>query len=168
MTIFDDTSQLALTRYNSGPALLETAIRDLDAGQLDLALSPESWTIRQLIHHIADGDYLWKEFLLRAAGDPQHEFSLEWYWCLPQDEWVKRWSYAGRHLEPSLALLKANRQHTQELLERIPELWGLSLLIPTLQGKQERVTVAEVVEMQARHVETHVEDIMRIRRHHNV
>ena len=84
----------------------------------------------EFIHHIADGDYLCKEFLLRAAGDPEREFSLEWYWCLPQDEWVKRWSYAGRDLAPSFALLKANRQHTEEMLGQVPWLWDKSLLIP--------------------------------------
>jgi uncharacterized damage-inducible protein DinB len=72
--------------------LLQAALKGLDGEQLDMTLSPESWSIRQLVHHIADGDYLWKEFLLRAAGEPEREFSLEWYWCLPQDEWVKRWS----------------------------------------------------------------------------
>jgi len=157
-----------LSRYAAGPGLLETAIQGLDPTQLDLMVSPDSWSIRQLIHHIADGDYLWKEFLLRAAGDPEREFSLEWYWCLPQDEWVKRWSYAGRDLAPSFSLLKANRQHTQEMLEQVPWLWDKSLLIPTLQGGQERVSVGEVVEMQARHVEAHVDDIRQIRQFHGI
>jgi uncharacterized damage-inducible protein DinB len=120
-----------LTRYAAGPGLLRSAIQDLDSAHLDLTLTPDSWSIRQLIHHIADGDYLWKEFLLRAAGDPETEFSLEWYWCLPQDEWVKRWSYAGRDVAHSLALLDANRQHALDLLNEVPWLWDKSLLIPT-------------------------------------
>jgi len=168
MTKPTGTRQQILTRYAAGPELLEAALHSLDSVDLDLTLSPDSWSIRQLVHHIADGDYLWKEFLLRAAGDPEREFSLEWYWCLPQDEWVKRWSYAGRDLAPSLDLLKANRQHTHELLEQVPWLWDKSLLIPTMQGGQERVTVGEVLEMQARHVEAHVEDIRQIRRYHGV
>jgi uncharacterized damage-inducible protein DinB len=135
----------------------------LDNDQLDLTLSADSWSIRQLVHHIADGDYLWKEFLLRAAGDPEREFSLEWYWGLTQDEWVKRWSYAERDVSHSLALFKANRLHTLDLLEQVPWLWEKGLLIPTRDGGRERVTVAEVVEMQIRHVEGHVEDIRQIR-----
>jgi hypothetical protein len=157
-----------LTRYAAGPDLAQSAIHGLDDAQLDLTLSPDSWSIRQLIHHIADGDYLWKEFLLRAAGDPKREFSLEWYWYLPQDEWVKRWSYAERDVTHSLALFQANRQHTLDLLNQIPWLWEKSLLIPTRQGGQERVTVGEVVEMQTRHVEGHVDDIRLIRLSHGV
>ena len=163
MTQPSESQGQILTRYTSASELLGSAIHDLDEAQLDLTLSPDSWSIRQLIHHIADGDYLWKEFLLRAAGDPEREFSLEWYWCLPQDEWVKRWSYAEREVANSMRLLAANRQHTLDLLSQTPWLWEKSLLIPTRQGGQERVTVGEVVEMQTRHVEGHVEDIRQIR-----
>ena len=163
-----ETQDQILSRYAAGPDLVQSAIRGLEDNQLDLTLSPDSWSIRQLIHHIADGDYLWKEFLLRAAGDPERVFSLEWYWCLPQDEWVKRWSYAEREVSHSLALFNANRQHTLDLLRQVPWLWEKSLLIPTRQGAQERVTVGEVVEMQARHVEGHVENLRQIRQSHGV
>jgi uncharacterized damage-inducible protein DinB len=157
------TQAQILTRYAAGPKLLQAALQGLDDAQLDLTQAPDGWSIRQLVHHIADGDYLWKEFLLRAAGDPEREFNLEWYWCLPQDEWVKRWSYAERKIDHSLELLNANREHTLDLLAQVPWLWEKSLLIPTRQGGQERVTVGEVVEMQSRHVEGHVEDIRKIR-----
>ena len=163
-----ESQERTLTRYAAGPDLLQSAIEGLDEAQIDLTLSPDGWSIRQLIHHIADGDYLWKEFLLRAAGDPQREFSLEWYWCLPQDEWVKRWSYAERDVNHSIALLRANRQHTQVLLKQTPGLAEKCLLIPNRQGGQESVTVGEVVEMQARHVQGHVEDIRQIRLAHGV
>jgi hypothetical protein len=168
MEITSQTQDQILERYQAGVNLLQAAIQGLDEAQLDLSLAADSWSIRQLIHHIADGDYLWKEFLLRAAGDAEQTFSLEWYWCLPQDEWVKRWSYAEREVSTSLDLLRANRAHTLNLLEQIPWLWEKSLLIPTRKGGQESVTVSEVVEMQARHVEGHVEDIRQIRRTHGV
>ncbi len=153
-----------LIAYAAGPQMIMGAIQGLSEDQLDLKLSQDSWSIRQLIHHITDGDYLWKEFLLRAAGEPEKEFSLEWYWCLPQDEWVKRWSYAGREVAHSLELFKANRLHTIELLEEVPGLWEKSLFIPTRQGGQERVSVGEVVKMQAGHAVDHAEDIRLIRK----
>jgi hypothetical protein len=162
------TQEQILEQYAAGPDLLQAALQGLQAEQLDLQLSPESWSIRQLVHHIADGDYLWKEFLLRAAGEPQVEFALEWYWCLPQDEWVKRWSYAKRDVAASLELFKANRQHTLELLKWLPWLWQKNLLIPARQGDKQQVSVAEVVEMQGRHVAGHVEDIHKIRRKHRL
>ncbi len=161
------TTQQILASYANGPTQVRAAIDGLTSPLLDLALSPTSWSIRQIVHHIADGDYLWKEFILRAAGDPVHEFTLEWYWTIPQDEWVKRWSYAGREVSQSLALFEANRQHTLCLLSEIPGLWEKSLVIP-YQGKQEHVSVGEVIEMQASHVVGHVEDIRQIREAHGV
>jgi len=168
VTITLGTNEQILARFAAGPDLVRAAIKGLQPDQLDLSLSPQSWSIRQLVHHIADGDYLWKEFLLRAAGEPEREFTLEWYWCLPQDEWVKRWSYAGREVSHSIALLEANRQHTLDLLTQVPGLWEKSLLITNRQGNQERVTVVEVVDMQSRHVEGHVEDIRAIRQAHQI
>ena len=168
MTQPTESQEQILTHYAAGADLVQYAIEGLDEALLDLTLSPEGWSIRQLIHHIADGDYLWKEFLLRAAGDPKGVFSLEWYWCLPQDEWVKRWSYAERDVNHSIALLRANRQHTLDLLKQTPGLAEKCLLIPNRQGGQESVTVGEVVEMQARHVQGHVEDIRQIRMAHGV
>jgi hypothetical protein len=168
MTQATESQSQILARYAAGPDLLQAVIQGLEDTQLDLTLTQEGWSIRQLIHHIADGDYLWKEFLLRAAGESEGEFSLEWYWCLPQDEWVKRWSYAEREVNHSLTLLQANRQHTLDLLKQTPWLWGKCLLIPTRVGGQERASVEEVVEMQARHVEGHVEDIRQIRSMHGV
>jgi hypothetical protein len=158
----------ALSRYADGPGLVQSAIHGLGDAQLNLSLSPESWSIRQLVHHITDGDYLWKEFLLRAAGEPEREFSLAWYWCLPQDEWVKRWSYAERDVSHSLDLFTANRIHTLELLRQTPGLWEKSLLIPTPSGGQEQASVEQVVEMQSHHVEGHVEDIRHIRLAHSI
>ncbi len=157
-----------LADYATGPDLVTKALQGLSDEQLDLKIGEQSWTIRQLVHHITDGDYLWKEFLLRAVGEPEQEFSLEWYWCLPQDDWVKRWSYAGREVQHSLELFRANRQHTLELLRHLPALWEKCLYIPTKQGGQEKVSVGEVVEMQAGHVMGHVEDIRNIRQVNSV
>jgi hypothetical protein len=68
----------------------------------------------------------------------------------------------------SLELFEANRRHTLELLDKAPWLFEKSLLIPNRQGGHELVTVAEVVEMQSRHVEGHGEDIQKIRQAHGV
>jgi hypothetical protein len=55
-----------------------------------------------------------------------------------------------------------------ELLKQVPGLWEKCLLIPARQGGQEKVSVGEVVEMQARHVVGHVEDIRKILERHGI
>ncbi len=154
-----------LASYAAGPDHLEAAIAGLSAADLDLALSGDSWSIRQIVHHIADGDDLWKEFVKRAAGNPEGEFSLAWYWQIAQDEWARRWAYRERAIEPSLALFRASRAHIVQLLTHRPEAWSHSLLI-RWPDEEAHTSVGWVVAMQARHIDGHVDDIRRIREAH--
>lgn len=157
-----------ITSYAGGPYLLETAITGLSATELDIAESGDRWTIRQIVHHVVDGDDIWKAFIKQAIGNPGSRFDLQWYWELPQDEWGERWGYASRAIEPSLALFRACREHIAQLLQELPAVWEQTLLIKWPNGEQQEVSVAWVVEMQSQHVLGHVEDIRRARKVHGV
>jgi hypothetical protein len=74
-----------LADYADGSNLIEAAISGLTEAHLDLALTNHSWTIRQMVHHLADGDDVWKMFIKHATGNPGREFNLAWYWQIPQD-----------------------------------------------------------------------------------
>jgi hypothetical protein len=155
--------EATIARYADGPRQLEAAIAGLSEGELDLAEGDDTWTIRQIVHHVVDGDDIWKVFIKRALGNPGGKFDLQWYWEMPQDEWAKRWAYASREIDPSLALFRANRAHIVQLLETMPAVWEQSLLVRWPNGEEQKVSVAWVVEMQARHVPGHVDDIRRAR-----
>lgn len=43
-----------INEIENTPTLLKAAVRDLDEGQLDTTYRPDGWTIRQVVHHIAD------------------------------------------------------------------------------------------------------------------
>jgi hypothetical protein len=49
-----------IARYIEGPTLLERALTGLKEADLDTAPSKGGWTIRQIVHHIVDGDDIWK------------------------------------------------------------------------------------------------------------
>jgi uncharacterized damage-inducible protein DinB len=157
-----------MARYADGPRQLEAALADLPEGGLDVAERDDAWTIRQIVHHVVDGDDIWKVFVKRAAGNPGGRFDLQWYWDKPQDEWVQSWAYAVREIEPSLALFRANRAHIVQLLESLPAAWEQSLVVRWPNGEEHQVSVAWVVEMQAGHVPGHVDDIRRARQVHGV
>ncbi len=148
-----------LARYADGPRQLEAAIAELSEDELDVAQSEDAWTIRQIVHHVVDGDDIWKVFIKRAIGNTGGEFDLAWYWEMPQDEWVKSWRYASRAIEPSLALFHSNRGHIVQLLECMPKAWERSIPIRWPNGEKQDVSIGWVVEMQARHVIGHLEDI---------
>ena len=161
---FNPSATLAL--YADGPAQLEALLMDLTESELDLARTSDSWTIRQIVHHLADGDDLWKTCIKAALGNSEGPFSLQWYWDKPQTEWAENWKYADRTIEPSLALLRANRQHIVELVRQIPDAWEKSIRVKWPDGEEERITIGEVLEMQARHVIGHINDIQLIRQAH--
>ena len=43
-----------IDEIESLPMLLREAVKDLDNEQLDTAYRPGGWTVRQVVHHIAD------------------------------------------------------------------------------------------------------------------
>ena len=115
-----------LESFRQGPNILENALADLSDIELDFTPSNGGWTIRQIIHHIADGDDLWKTCIKIALGNEQAEFTLQWYLALPQIEWAKRWNYENRSIDVSLTLLRAIRDHILQLLECAPDGWTKS------------------------------------------
>jgi DinB family protein len=158
-----------IAKYGNCPSQLEAAISGLSEINLDIRKSSGSWTIREAIHHIADGDDLWKLFIKRAIGNPNGEYSFDWYWQVPQDEWSRRWNYQRRSIEPSLAMFRANRNHIVQLLRHTPDSLekGLRVRWPTKIGEQ-NVKVRLIVEEQTQHVLAHIAEIGEIRKVHGV
>ena len=94
------------------------------------------------------------------------EFTLQWYWEVPQDTWAESWHYVGRAVAPSLALFRAGRDHVVQLVEQIPGAWEQSIILRRWDGQQERISVGDVIEMQAAHAMSHIRDILTLRQAH--
>jgi hypothetical protein len=152
-----------LTQYGSGPAQLKAAIAGLPETSLDLALDDHSWSIRQIVHHIVDGDDVWIHCIKMALGDADATFDLRWYLAKPQIQWAEIWAYRDRDIEPSLTLFSANRNHIIQLMTAIEVPWERTILIQLI-DKQEQVTLEWVVEMQCNHLTGHIENIHNIRK----
>src|SRR5919201_3423972 len=93
-----DDRQAILARYVGATAQLEQAIAGLRGPQLDVDGPNNSWSIRQIVHHIVDGDDLWSVAIKAALGNRQSAVGFQWYWDQSQDEWARQWNYAGRDL----------------------------------------------------------------------
>jgi len=158
-----DSQASIVARYGEGPAQLEQALTGLQDADLDAPPPQGGWTIRQIVHHLVDGDDLWKLGIKAALGNEQGVFTLEWYWVLPQDTWADRWAYAGRPIDVSLALFAATRAHVTQLLAHVPDAWNRSIAVREPDGGTTRLTVGAIVEMQAHHLEHHVRRILAIR-----
>ena len=153
-----------ISRYREGPTLLEGVASDLRDADLDAMPSGGGWTIRQIVHHVVDGDDIWKLCIKMAIGNEQSEFALGWYWAQPQELWGDRWAYNRRPVDASLSLFKATRNHILQLLENVPEAWSRSVALRTRDGELKRVPVGFVIQMQADHVVHHIDRIRAILR----
>jgi hypothetical protein len=161
-----ETFKTVLAQYADGPMLLEQALSGLNDSDLDLTLSEDSWTIRQIVHHIADGDDIWKICIKTALGNSDALFSLQWYTVKSQMEWSASWAYPCRGLASSLELYRANRRHIVDVLEHIPGALEKSVRFDRPGREEIRITVFDVVELHVRHLTEHIESINAIRQVH--
>lgn len=152
-----------LELFKEGPNILENAIADLSSSELDYVPSKGGWSIRQIIHHLVDGDDLWKIGIKTALGGVESEFTLNWYTALPQTDWAVHWSYENRSIDVSLNFFKAIRSHVLQMLEHSPDGWTKSVKFANPKGEIELVPVGFIVQMQVDHVEHHVKRILEIR-----
>ena len=163
-----EETEVLLQKYLQLPGCLESAIAGLRDSDLDVC-KDSGWSIRQIVHHVVEGENLWQLNLRAVVGTDGILFPFAWYLAIPQDEWAKRWAYDKRPLEPSLALYRASTWHLVEFLRKIPESWGHFGRV-TWPGEQEETcgTVREIVEMNLRHLDQHVEEIQAIRVLHQI
>ena len=162
MTERSNETDNTLAQYIDSLATLEKVLLALGAKELDLSLAPDSWSIRQIVHHLADGDEIWRTCIKAALGNEQGLFTLRWYWDKPQLEWSQNWHYAGRDIESSLVILRANRRQMVELIKLSPGALEKSIRLQKPDGGEERVTIGYIIGMQGRHVLGHIEDIKQI------
>lgn len=151
---------LVLEQYAAGPLRLEDAIEGLGEAGLDTPVRKEGWTVREVVHHIADGDDIWKRCVKMAIGNQDAVFDLGWYGAMSQEEWAWCWRYADRSIDESLQLLKANRNHILQLLEHVPDAWDRSVLFRSPDGKTQQVTVGEAVQIQTDHLAHHLRRVL--------
>lgn len=152
-----------LSAYCAGPSLLRAAVEGLSDAGLDQALDNQTWSIRQYVHHVVDGDFIWQIGLLAALGQAP-AFDLQWYWNRPQTEWADAWHYATRPIQPALDFFDANRAHAAHLLRSIPGALERAMTVAWPGRPASALTVRDILLMQTRHVSGHSEDIQRIRR----
>jgi hypothetical protein len=146
-----------LAQYVAGPADLEGALDGLSESNLDTTRGPDKWSIRQIVHHIVDGDDIWKMCLKAALGNPGCVFHFEWY---DQELWVERLGYADREIGTALALFRANRQHVAGLLRHSPDVWGRHAIVTWAHVPEgRRLTVGDMLCTQTIHVPWHVDQI---------
>jgi catechol 2,3-dioxygenase-like lactoylglutathione lyase family enzyme len=161
VTLKELTPEETLERYANCPDALETTVSGLSEEDLELSSAPGEWTIRQLVHHIADGDDLWSMAIKAALARSGFHYSQDWY--TTDNAIAEPLDYARRAIEPSLALFRAHRAHIVQLMQHLPGSWERYIVFrwPNTEA-EEQITAGTMIRWQARHAEEHIEAIRRI------
>jgi len=161
-----ETPEAILARYTAGANELEHAVAGLAEPSLELSRAVGTWTIRQIVHHVVDGDQLSSMWILAAIAHPGCTLALDWY---NQEAWAQTLYYPGRAMAPALALLRANRAVIGGLVAHFPDAWERSVLTtwPDMPDGYERA-VGSTLLIQACHVPWHIRQIRETRDLHRV
>lgn len=149
-----DDRLYAISSLAEMPTHLRNAVHGLDDEQLDTPYREGGWTVRQLVHHLADS-HSFALMRIRLA------LTEDWPATMPYDEdaWAKLHDYAGP-VEWSLELLEALHARWVMLLQSLTaEEWYCGYIHPKLG----RVTVEKATLIYAWHSRHHVAHVTHLR-----
>jgi hypothetical protein len=141
--------------YTEGPRLLEDAVAGLSQDELRFRPGPEHWSIHENVVHVADTDLVAATRMRYVIAQPGSALV-----SFDQNGWARALDYGSLSMREALALLRAVRATTVEILRRVPaEAWE-QVGINTEAGPQ---TLEWLVEHFSDHVHYHLRTIARRR-----
>ena len=159
----DFNEQLKITLLNEIkmlPSNLEYAIENLDAAQLDKPYRPGGWTVKQLVHHIADSHInAYTRFKLGLTEDNPIIKPYD------QDEWASLSDTKKLPINISLTLLHALHTRWYQLMYDLDEgQWQRTIYHPE---RKAEITLWNLLKTYAWHSRHHTAHISRLRERMN-
>jgi hypothetical protein len=138
------------------PSQLKKAVAGLSDAQLDTPYRAGGWTVRQVVHHVADSHM--NAFIRMKLILTEEHPTIKPY---DQDAWAVLADSQRVPLAPSFEIIDGIHDRWCRLLESVPDVgWGRSALHP----ERGEVTLESMLVTYAGHGEKHVEHIMGLRR----
>ena len=106
--------QAAIEDIRELPDRLAAAVEGLDDTQLDTPYRPGGWTVRQLVHHVADShvnSHIRLRFALTEESPPVRGYA--------QERWAELHDVKTLPIEPSLLILRGLHERWVALLDSL-------------------------------------------------
>jgi len=167
MNALTPSQKATLEKFVSGAYKLDKLVGFLTEEQLDLSLSAGEWTIRQIIHHLAEDGEFWSMMIKRAIATPDVlivpcEF--------PGNEpWANALAFSKRPIRAAVALLKSHRHVIAELAVFFSDKWDNCIAF-SVPGNEEttNITIGQIISMLTDHMDEHLATIEAIRQKHGI
>ncbi len=140
-----------IDRIRALPALLESAVEGLSDAQLDTPYRQGGWTVRQVVHHLADSHM--NAFVRMKLILTEEHPTLKTY---DQDRWAALVDGARFPVQGSLAIVRGLHERWVALMESLPDAaWTRAGLHP----ERGDMTLEKILTIYSGHGEKHVEQI---------
>lgn len=161
------TQEEIIEQYAAGSKHLDEALEGLSEADLDLARADGKWTIRKIVHHIADSEDLWKISIKAALGNSGCTFDISWY--LADNKCAEPLDYASRPIVDAVELFKISRRHVVEIVNHLPGAWELFIFFTRDDmAEVKKFTVGDIISWQIRHLNIHLDQIRETREKHGI
>jgi hypothetical protein len=154
--VIDRSMSEVLALYLQGRERLRETLDGLADSALDQRAPDGGWSIRQIVHHLADAELTVLAAIRVALASPGVEYVSHPY---DQEEWAVALHYEARDTGPSLRLIESIRDEVTQLLDVVPNAWNRAVRTP-LGGE---TSVEHFTSMLAIHTLEHIEQIVAIR-----
>ncbi len=147
--------QRHLAHLEQLPSVLRTAVAGLSDDHLDTPYRPEGWTVRQVVHHVADSHL--NGYVRFRWALTEDEPAIKTY---AQERWAELEDARRMPVVPSLALLDALHTRWVRLCRSLPdEAWARAFVHP----KSGRTTLGAALALYAWHGRHHAAHVTALR-----
>jgi hypothetical protein len=157
----------ALALFTSGADRLEMAVAGLSEKELDCSVAAGEWSIRQIVHHVAEDGDAWSMAFKKTIATPGAPIRFEGF--PGNDAWADALAFDKRPVQTALALLKSHRQVIAELAVLFPDAWEQYVTIVDPQGQEvQNVSGGQIIRMLGEHLAEHVATIEAIKKQRGI
>ena len=145
--------QILMTKIRELPANIEALVKNLNDDQLDTPCGEGEWTVRQVVHHLADShmnSFIRLKLILTEEHPTLIAYNQEVWATLPD---------VGLPLEHTFSILRGLHERWITLFESLSEAsWQRKGYHPEIGD----ITPDDLLVIYARHGEEHIEQITRL------